>query len=239
MNKSTSIDLYRANSHQQEQIKVINSIADQLKSNDLNFSTVDPVDDYDSDSRICLTSVHFPKQVLIDQITRLVNPLKKIEPNHYYYRSNSLHITIKNIRVVSNPPHFSDKVVEKVINVFDYTVSRNHKFMVYFYRLLMFPAHLALVGTSDPELDNIFLALDKNLTNAGVPDDKKYANKQHFFSNITLLRFTQSPSYEMVRKINEFSKNVKLRPYEIDSISLIKANTSLSLCDRIKTWQLN
>jgi hypothetical protein len=49
-------------SHQKQQIKVINEIERSVEQNTLNFSTVVPVADFEKDSRICLTSLHFPAQ---------------------------------------------------------------------------------------------------------------------------------------------------------------------------------
>jgi len=86
-----------ATNHQLEQQKVINQIAQQISNNSLNFSTVSIVEDYAKDSRICLTSVHFPHRYLVDQVQReLIKPLRKIEPGFYYYPSDSLHMTVKN-----------------------------------------------------------------------------------------------------------------------------------------------
>src|SRR3990170_196015 len=94
--------------HQQKQIEVINQIEEQVKKNTLNFSTVPPIEDYDNDTRICLTSVHLPSQILITKINEtIIRPLKEVEPKYYYYFNDSLHMTIKNIRVINDPPHFN------------------------------------------------------------------------------------------------------------------------------------
>src|SRR5258708_21852125 len=93
--------------HQQKQIEVIDKIEDQVKNNTLNFSVVTPVEDYENDPRICLTSVHIPSDSLNQTIQyKIIKPLKEVFPDAYFYSSESLHMTIKNIRVINNPPHF-------------------------------------------------------------------------------------------------------------------------------------
>jgi len=115
---------------------------------------------------------------------------------------------------------------------------QHNAFNVYYYRLMIFPANLALIGTTDPELDKITSSIDKKLIEVGIPDNKKYANKQYFFSNITLIRFTKKLSEKARIKIKEISKKIVFQPYLVDSVSLITANASLYKCKRIKTWKL-
>lgn len=159
--------------HQLQQQQVINKIEEQVKTNSLNFSTVSPIEDYENDPRVCLTSVHLPHDELKQQVQKLlIEPLSKVAPNYYYYSSDSLHMTIKNIRVINNPPHFNEEGAKKAEEVFLKIIPKHKQFNIYFYRLLLFPNNLALIGTTDPELDNIILDLDNVLNEAGVPDDK-------------------------------------------------------------------
>lgn len=224
--------------HQVRQMEVINNIEKQIEHNSLNFSTVDPVADFGSDRRLCLTGVHFPTLKLIDPIVRLIEPLRKLFPQLYYYRPNSLHMTIKNIRVINDPPRFTDKDVERSLKSFDEVVPFHHAFHVYFYRLLLFPANLALIGTTDPELDNLVLDLDQKLKARGVPDDKIYSNKKYFFCNVTLARFNKPVSPLFRQKIADLSSSINMPPYVVNSVSLIACNAVLSKCHTFRTWPL-
>lgn len=93
--------------HQQKQIEVINQIENQIKNNSLNSSSVSPVDNYNNDLRICFTSIHIPKESLISKVNEIIGKLKKIEPEYYYYSNDSLHMTIKNLKVINDPPRFN------------------------------------------------------------------------------------------------------------------------------------
>ncbi|MBI2600404.1 hypothetical protein HYW42_00460 [Candidatus Daviesbacteria bacterium] len=227
------------NNHQLQQQKVINKIEEQIKANSLNFSTVSAVEDYESDPRICLTSVHLPNEELKGQIRELLTePLRKIAPDFYYYTSDSLHMTIKNVRVINNPPHFEEEDVNQARKVFSQIIPQHKQFNVYFYRLLLFPNNLALLGTSDMELDSIILDLDVALNKAGIPDDKIYANSKYFFSNITLARFNTPPSKEFKQKVKELSDSIKFKPYTINSVTLLSCNAVFKNRKTIETWYL-
>ena len=225
--------------HQLKQQEVINEIANQVSNNSLGFSTVSPVEDYEKDPRICLTSVHLPNKKLIQKVQTLLESLHKLEPTFFYYPSDSLHLTIKNVRVINNPPHFAEDDVQKARQVFSETIPRHIKFQIYFYRLLLFPNNIALIGTTDPELDNIVLDLDERLRKSGIPDDKVYANSRYFFSNMTLARFNSQPSQEFKKKVLDLSQSLKFEPYQVDSVSLVTCNAVFKKRHEIETWKLS
>lgn len=226
-------------SYQKGQINVINEIERQVKNNNIRFSTVDPTNDYVNDSRICLTSVHFPSYKLLEYIDKtLIQPLKKISPEHYYYDKTSIHMTIKNVRTICNPPDFNLKDINRVEGVFRDIIPKHRSFRVFFYRLLLFPTNLTLIGTTDPELDLLILELDKNLIRVGVPDNKQYSNNRFFFINITLARFAVPVSQQFIDKAESFSTQIVNTPYIIDSVSLVTSNAALKKLNVIDTWYL-
>lgn len=225
--------------HQVQQQKVINKIEEQVNTNSLKFSTVPPVEDYDNDPRICLTSVHLPHESLKLKVYQLlIEPLKDSEPDFYYYTPDSLHMTIKNIRTINNPPRFTEEDIEKAKKIFSEIISQHQRFNVYFYKLLLFPNNIALVGTTDPELDSIVCELDDALNKKKIPDDKVYANSQYFFCNMTLARFNKPPSREFKQKVLELSNSIRYEPYAIDSVTLLKSNAVLKNRQIIGTWNL-
>jgi 2'-5' RNA ligase len=232
--------LYDKTPYQKDQLKVINEIERQIADDSLSFSTVSPVEDYEKDNRLCLTSVHFPKKHLIDQIQeQFIEPLRKLSPSHYCYPKDNLHMTIKNIRVIADPPNFTSNDIVKAINVFDRVLASHVRFNVYFYRLLLFKSNLSLIGTTDEELDKIVIDLDRELEKVGVPDDKVYANSKNFFSNMTLVRFHTPINQELKDKIDELSLNVKIDPYEVDKVTLLSSNAVLNGKKIFGSWNLS
>ncbi len=225
--------------YQKKQIKVIEDIESQVKNNDLKFSTVLPIEDYENDPRICLTSVHFPKDGLLDSIQKtMIQPLKKIIPDHYYYTKDNLHLTIKNIRVISDPPNFTVNDLARVKSIFERVVPAHKKFRVFFYRLLLFKSNLALVGTTGEELDDLVLDLDRRLREESVPDDKQYTNTENFFCNMTLVRFNSQLTTSYKLKIEELSSKININPYVIDSVTLLTSNAVLKKRKILGKWNL-
>ncbi len=227
----------RLTPHQKKQIEVINRIEQKVKEG--KVSIVPPVKNFEDDPRICLTSVHFPENSLIREIKRkIITPLKKVAPDIYYYKPTSLHMTIKNVQVINDPPTFSREDVNKVKKVFSVIIPKHKQFNVYFYRILLLPHSLSLMGTTDPELDNIFLSLDRSLNKIEIPDNKKYANKKYFIINITLARFNKPLTGKVKSTVANLSRNLSFKPYKVSSVTLIVANASLNKCERIDTWNL-
>lgn len=225
--------------HQLKQLEIINKVEKQIAVNSLSISMVFPTDDYENDSRICLTSVHLPHKELISQIQQsIIEPLRKVAPDLYYYSFDSLHITIKSIRVINSPPSFSDNDVQKAEKIFSEIIPKHKQFSIYFYRLLLFPNNLALIGTTDSELDKIIFNLDSALKTAGIPDDKVYANSKYFFSNITLARFNTSPSEEFKQKVQELPDFIKFKPYTVNSVTLLSCNGVFKMRQIKGTWYL-
>lgn len=146
-------------------------------------------------------------------------------------------MTIKNIRVINDPLHFTTDVISKAEKVFSKIIPIHQRLKVYFYRLLLFPNNLALIGTTDPELDEIVLDLDRKLNEEGIPDDKQYSNSQYFFSNMTLARFSK-PSDEFRRRVGELSESILIEPYTVDSVTLLTCNAALKKRKIINTWDL-
>ncbi|MFH2118533.1 MAG: hypothetical protein ABII10_02260 [Candidatus Paceibacterota bacterium] len=224
--------------HQQKQREVIEKIEKEIDSNSLSFSTVKPVADFVNDPRICLTSVHFPHQTFTQQIHQLIDPLKKLDEEIYFYQDKSLHMTIKNLRVIADPPSFDEQVIKLAKTVFSQVIPRHHAFQAYYYRLMLFPNNLALIGTTDEELDKIILDLDKALIGEGIPDDKVCINDRYFFSNVTLCRFNRPASQQFRAKVEQISAAMKEFSYKIDSVSLVSGSATLNQLRKIETWPL-
>lgn len=227
------------NAYQLKQIEVVNEIEKQIQNNSIDFSTVSPVNDYEKDPRICLTSVHIPYSSLISKIQKeIIDPLCNISPQHFYYPSSSFHTTIKNIRIINNPPHFTKEDIKNAQKVFEEIIPKYQKFNIYFYRLLLFPNNLALVGTTDEELNNIISDLDKRLKEVGVADDKKYSNEKYFFSHITLARFLSPLTDEFKQEVTKLSHSLSFEPYTVDSVILLTANAVFKKRSILGSWKL-
>lgn len=226
-------------SHQQEQKKVIAEIERDVARDTVSFSTISRVENYELDKRMCLTSVHFPGDNLKNVITQqLISPLRDLQPDQYYYPPESFHMTVKNVKVVSDPPTYTSEDITRVREVFDSVVPRHKKFKVYFYKLILFPNNLSLIATTDKELDDLILDLDKELKGVGIFDDKKFNNDKYFFSNMTLVRFYNPVTTDFKEKVDDLSKNLDINDYIVDSVSLVTCNAVMKMRTIIQNWEL-
>lgn len=225
--------------HREKQIEIIRVIEEQVSRDSLQATSVVPVDDFENDNRICLTSVHFPAQTFIDTVLQTITkPLKALFPDAYCYSGDSLHFTVKNIRTIENPPSFTAADVEKAKHIFDTVIPHHAAFRIYPYKLLVFKNNLALICTTDPGLDNLILELDSTLRKGGIPDNKRYANSRYFFCNMTLMRFAVPPPLEFLRKVAELSTRLVLPDYTIDSVTLLTGNAAMKKLHIRGTWTL-
>jgi len=222
-----------------KQKEVIAAIEQQVQAQSIRFSTISPSQNFEDDTRMCLTSVHFPRQNLIQKIQKhILSPLMQYYPDAYFYDDLSLHMTIKNIRVIHDPPNFTGETIQTAKKVFSECVPKHPSFYVYFYRLFLFPNNLALLGTSEPVQDELITDLDKRLAQSGIPDDKTYINTKYFFINMTLARFRQPPSAEFVHMVNDISSTIAFDPYRIDTVSLVSSNAAMKHRVTFGTWKL-
>lgn len=225
--------------HQQNQVKVINQLEEILNKNSSGVSTVSPTEDYEKDKRITLTSIHLPSDSLKESIQNsVIQPLKVMFPSLYFYSNEYLHLTIKNIRVISDPPNFTVKEIESAQKIFSKVIPKHKRFTVYFYRLLLTPNSIALIGTSDAELDQIIFDLDEELKKESIPDDKKYMNEKYFFCNITLVRFSKPLTVEQKERVEELSKVLEFEPYTVDTVTLVSGNAVMNYLKKYGTWKL-
>src|ERR1035437_4165981 len=119
--------------YQLKQKEVIDKVEEKLKNNVVDFSTVSPVENWETDNRICLTSVHILDGFIRNQIAeKLTKPLWEIAPEHHYYPIEALHTTIKNIRVINDPPRFTSEDVNNAREVFSRVVPQHKTFQAFF-----------------------------------------------------------------------------------------------------------
>jgi hypothetical protein len=224
---------------QQKQKEVIAKIEEKINNNVIDFSTVSPVQDWETDNRICLTGVHMLNGFIRSQIAeKVIKPLWEISPEHYYYPNDALHATIKNIRVINNPPRFNNNDIQNSKEVFARVVPTHQTFQAFFYRLMIFPGNLSLVGTSEEELNNLILDLEQNLKAKGIMDDKTYVDQKTFFVNITVARFTKAVSQDFKQAVDELNKSLAFANYVFDSVTLLTCNAVFEKRNIIGVWNL-
>ena len=188
-------------------------------------ATVVPIKrDYRNDPATGLTSVIFVPEELGRAISQqIIAPLKAIEPDHYYYPLESLHLTIKNVRSVHNPPCFTSSDVGKVDWLFAQIVPQHRVFTLWLEELVPFSTSLSLIAYSGEQLHRLVHALDAGLDDIGVPDNKRYVSKEVIFGNVTLCRYVQPPSERFLSAVAERA-HVFAAELKVERVALITCN---------------
>jgi len=208
--------------HQQKQL--IKKIEESLAAGKVQSTIVEMQKDYAHDDQTCLTLACFVPDDTADKIVNnIIDPLKIIEPDYYYYFPGSLHLTLKNIRTIHKPPLFTEEDIARVDKVFKEIIPQFPPISYYLEDLLLMPTSVSLMGYTMNILKKLVKTLDRGMNKIGVPDDKKYFSDEVFFGNVTLCRFTHRPSTPFVNKVQEL-KNINIGEVKIVEANLITCN---------------
>ena len=207
-----------------QQKYLVKEIENSLSKGMRKATTIEMQKDYANDDQICLTSVVFvPKNISQKIAEDIIGPLQKIDPAQYYYSSDSMHLTIKNVRVIKNPPSFNEEDIRKVDKLFSELIPKFPKFEFSIEDVILWPTSIAVMGYCDETLQKLVTALDKGLREIEVPDDKKYASNSVYFGNITICRFAQNPKEESLEAVKKL-RDHKIGNMIIEKINLITCN---------------
>lgn len=149
---------------------------------------------YASDDRLCLTAVCFLDETLASSISsEFLAQLKETDPHHYFYLPRSMHVTIQNLRTICAPPSFDAEHIRTAEDVLARVIAAHKAFELKLEGILKLPTSVSIAGLSDEGLPELVLDLRQALADAGIADDKKY-NGDVVFANVTVCRYTHSPS---------------------------------------------
>lgn len=196
----------------------------QLASNS-SASTIVPMQlDYLNDPQIALTCISYVQEDIANRIqTELINPLKAVEPDFYYYPNTGLHITIQNIRVIHNPPSFTKDDIQKVQSVLASITPSAGPFPCTYNGLLSMPTSASLIALVTPEYDRFVRRLRTALTDTGVPDDKRYFTNEVIFANTTIVRYTHTPSQTFIKTLASL-QDISVGTWTPKIVSLVTMN---------------
>lgn len=209
---------------QEKQLALMRQMESQLVS-DPRASTIVPMQtDYWNDPQIALTCISYvPKDIAKRIQTELINPLKAIEPDFFYYPNDGLHITIQNVRVIHNPPSFTPKDVNRVQSVLGSMAPSARPFPFTYQGLLSMPTSVSLIALVTPAYDQFVRRLRASLAAAGVPDDKTYFTDEIIFANTTIIRYTHKPS-ELFIETLENLQHISVGTWTPKTVSLVTMN---------------
>lgn len=213
--------------YQDQQKELIKELQEKFDSGAATASVIESVDDFESDTRLCLTVLAFPPKEVLARIDQIQNRLREADEDQYYYPEHAIHITVKNIRVVADPPGYTDEDVAKVCDVAREVVKRHEPFSVHYETFLRAPTSISAAAYTDDHYGDLVLDLINSLKEAGVPDNKKYISDDVFFINSSFVRYTKQPNEKFFEVLHELEAK-DLGSFEVKDISVITTNAVLA-----------
>ena len=194
-------------------------------ASDSRVSTIVPMQtDYATDNQLCLSLNAFvPKAISVSIQNRLIGPLQRLDPHQYYYPKESLHITFHSIRIIHNPPTYSEKDIATSQQLLTELVQSERPFPFIWHGVLSLPTSVSVIVLITPECDRFIRRLRRAFVSSGIPDVKKYFSDEMIFANTTICRYSHKPSPEFLQKVAIF-KNIDIGTSVIDNVSLVETN---------------
>lgn len=227
--------------YQEKQNALFDDIEKRFQEGKAPSLIVEMREDFEEDPARALTNVAFVPELRAHPVYQaLEQELQQVSPEQYFYPTSSLHTTIKNVRVVNDPPRFTTDDIERIRPVLRAVASRHAPFEINWNGLLELPTSLALRGLSSEACTRLVLDLHQSLEKAGVPDDKFYASMDLFASTITVCRYTHTPSIAFKEVIQTY-KHAFFGTHVFDQFSLVVCNSVLTqrASTVIETFPLN
>jgi 2'-5' RNA ligase len=138
-----------------------------------------------------------------------------------------MHITIKSIRTIHNPPLFTGADVGKVDRLFAELIPQHAPISFRLEEVVSFQTSVVLIAYPNLGLRDLVRALDAGLNEIGIPDNKQYVSDDACFGNVTLCRYTHPPSREFCDALEDMAHAYE-KTLTVDEIHLITCN---AVCD--------
>lgn len=211
-----------------KQREIFDLLEEKFRHGDHPASIIESVKDYESDRRLCLTSVVYIPEEISNQLMRtVIEPLREADPRQYFYGPPSLHTTILTIREFTGVDPFNDEELGIATQVFQ-EVIRNHSRINYsFQELFELPTSLGVRGYSSENLVALVSELREKLKKAGLPDDRRLISDKIYFGHITICRYTTPPNQKFLKLIREL-KNIHLSDFTAQNVHLIQSRMAFS-----------
>jgi len=185
-----------------------------------------------NDRRTCLTAACFIGSTLGSVISqKLIKPLRAIEPHHYYYPVDSMHVTLRNVQTIADPPTFGESEIKLAADGLRECLRGESAFSIDLEELFVMPTSLSVCGFSSDALQRIADKMGLALLSAGVPDNKAYASAGIVFGNVTFCRYASHPGPEFLAAVE------RLRATQIGrlSVSVINLIVTNAVCHPAQT----
>lgn len=209
---------------QQKQLDLMRQMESSLASGS-RASTIVPLQaDYATDTQMCLSVNSFVPSTIAAAIqAKLIEPLRQIDPAQYYYPNESLHITFHSVRIIHDPPTYTDQDIKTSHRLLTKFIPLEQPFPFILHGILSMPTSVSVIALIIPEYNRFIRKLRHLFVDSGIPDDKKYFSDEIVFANTTICRYTHKPSSEFLEKLKVL-KDMYVGEFVAKDVSLVETN---------------
>jgi 2'-5' RNA ligase len=209
------------------QMAEVEALRVKLAEGSATVTVVEPLRSYAEDTRRFFGVLGFPPKDVVGAIQEVQEILRGADPAQFYIPPEALHLTVKNIRTIADPPNFTADDLTKVSKILASISARYKPLPLHGRGVLVMPTSISIPVYSIKNFGDLVVDLDSAMNAAGVPDDKKYTSSSVFFTNITIARFLKTPSPEFYRRLKQVS-DLTLPPFELSRLDLVCSNLAFS-----------
>jgi hypothetical protein len=208
----------------QYQRSIVKNLCSQTISGKYSSEIAASVDDYENDPRVFLGILSFPDENCKKCLMEMRKELSKCFEEDYVLPPRAWHLTIRNIRTISNPPNFSKNDISNLISELDEKIKNIKPIRFSFKDFLYTPTSIGIAAYPDENFNDFNNVMNDVLENINLEDDKKYKNGMPLFSNITLVRLKTKFSKKHLDKLRKFS--IDLPDIDVKNLYVIQSNLS-------------
>lgn len=216
-----------ASPYRAAQARIISVLNDATRTGSFSASVVEPVSDYENDTRIFLSIIAFPPPGIAEEVVAMQRALRAEDPRQFYPPAPALHVTVKSVRTISDPPSFSASEAGALADALTRSSSTIRGAHISLEGLLLTPSSAALAGYTDEAFPSLVRKLDRALEMVGLADDKRYVSNDVVFTNLTFVRYTCDPTPGF-RALLETYDGISLAPFPIRVLELISSNCAFN-----------
>jgi len=209
---------------QQRQLVLMRQMEASLASGSRASTIVPFQQDYISDTQLALSvNTMLPLEIAKTIQTKLIQPLKTINPTYYYYPNDALHITLHSIRIIHDPPSYTPRDIDTSKQLLRRLIPLQRPFPFVLYGVMSLPTSAAVIALITPEYDRFIRSLRQTFIAAGIPDDKTYFTDEMVFANSTICRYTHPPSPEFLEQLKTLN-DVSIGQFVATDVKLMEMN---------------
>ncbi len=180
----------------------------------------------------CLTVVHFLDERLASAISQdIIAPLRENEGHHCWYPPHDLHLTLKNVRSAKPNRVYTAEEIQQAVSAVERASHGIEPLTFAIHGPVCLPTSVILRAYGTLKHREAVRLLDRELELAGIPDDKAYASNEVFIGNITLCRFTTTPTAALRQAVLAY-EHLFLGMYNARTMQLVECDEVCSFGSR-------